>query len=130
MLDERLYKQRGYLWTFFFVIEDICGPSDAHLKPSDGGSAATQCEDSTLKPSLKTKPWGCLPRDFAFSTLIVILSKVFFSTELYYAMLTGIHSAIKMLNSRVCVIHQYLVAMQKGLSIYEMLHCFSLSLLR
>ncbi|KAK3122073.1 hypothetical protein QOZ80_8BG0664760 [Eleusine coracana subsp. coracana] len=46
----------------------------AHLKPSDGGSAATQLA----------------------------------------AHLTGIHSAIKMLNSRVRVIHQYLVAMQKG----------------
>ncbi|GJN15831.1 hypothetical protein PR202_gb02774 [Eleusine coracana subsp. coracana] len=49
----------------------------AHLKPSDGGSAATQLA----------------------------------------AHLTGIHSAIKMLNSRVRVIHQYLVAMQKGLYI-------------
>lgn len=47
----------------------------AHLKPSDGGSAATQLA----------------------------------------AHLTGIHSAIKMLNSRVRVIHQYLVSMQKGI---------------
>ncbi|KAG6514385.1 hypothetical protein ZIOFF_024738 [Zingiber officinale] len=46
----------------------------AHLKPSDGGSAATQLA----------------------------------------AHLTGIHSAIKMLNSRIRIIHQYLVAMQKG----------------
>ena len=46
----------------------------AHLKPSDGGSAATQLA----------------------------------------AHLTGIHSAIKMLNSRVRVIQQYLGAMQKG----------------
>ncbi|CAL9099330.1 unnamed protein product [Musa acuminata var. zebrina] len=46
----------------------------AHLKPSDGGSAATQLA----------------------------------------AHLTGIHSAIKMLNSRIRVVHQYLVAMQKG----------------
>ncbi|KAI4374842.1 hypothetical protein MLD38_012789 [Melastoma candidum] len=46
----------------------------AHLKPSDGGSAATQLA----------------------------------------AHLTGIHSAIKMLNSRVRVLHHYLVAMQKG----------------
>ncbi|KAJ3677592.1 hypothetical protein LUZ60_003316 [Juncus effusus] len=46
----------------------------AHLKPSDGGSAATQLA----------------------------------------AHLTGIHSAIKMLNSRVRVVHQYLEAMQKG----------------
>ncbi|KAJ4811123.1 hypothetical protein LUZ62_023689 [Rhynchospora pubera] len=46
----------------------------AHLKPSDGGSAATQLA----------------------------------------AHLTGIHSAIKMLNSRVRVLHQYLVAMQRG----------------
>ncbi|KAJ1702448.1 hypothetical protein LUZ63_002227 [Rhynchospora breviuscula] len=46
----------------------------AHLKPSDGGSAATQLS----------------------------------------AHLTGIHSAIKMLNSRVRVLHQYLVAMQRG----------------
>ncbi|KAK4753094.1 hypothetical protein SAY87_021892 [Trapa incisa] len=46
----------------------------AHLKPSDGGSAATQLA----------------------------------------AHLTGMHSAIKMLNSRVRVLHHYLVAMQKG----------------
>ncbi|KAG2238584.1 hypothetical protein Bca4012_023057 [Brassica carinata] len=46
----------------------------AHLKPSDGGSAATQLA----------------------------------------AHLTGIHSAIKMLNSRIRVLHQYLGAMQKG----------------
>ncbi|KAM7269760.1 hypothetical protein ACFE04_025257 [Oxalis oulophora] len=45
----------------------------AHLKPSDGGSAATQLA----------------------------------------AHLTGIHSAIKMLNSRIRVLHDYLVAMQK-----------------
>ncbi|XP_056164377.1 COP9 signalosome complex subunit 6a-like isoform X1 [Syzygium oleosum] len=46
----------------------------AHLKPSDGGTAATQLA----------------------------------------AHLTGIHSAIKMLNSRVRVLHHYLLAMQKG----------------
>ncbi|KAJ0593661.1 putative COP9 signalosome subunit 6, MPN domain-containing protein [Helianthus annuus] len=46
----------------------------AHLKPSDGGSAATQLA----------------------------------------AHLTGIHSAIKMLNSRIRVLHHYLNAMQKG----------------
>ncbi|KAI8008887.1 COP9 signalosome complex subunit 6a [Camellia lanceoleosa] len=46
----------------------------AHLKPSDGGSAATQLA----------------------------------------AHLTGIHSAIKMLNSRIRVLHHYLLAMQKG----------------
>ncbi|XP_057544137.1 COP9 signalosome complex subunit 6a-like [Amaranthus tricolor] len=46
----------------------------AHLKPADGGSAATQLA----------------------------------------AHLTGIHSAIKMLNSRVKVLLQYLLAMQKG----------------
>ncbi|XP_009120144.1 COP9 signalosome complex subunit 6a isoform X1 [Brassica rapa] len=46
----------------------------AHLKPSDGGSAATQLA----------------------------------------AHLTGIHSAIKMLNSRIRVLHQFLAAMQKG----------------
>ncbi|CAH8275281.1 unnamed protein product [Arabidopsis lyrata] len=46
----------------------------AHLKPSDGGSAATQLA----------------------------------------AHLTGIHSAIKMLNSRIRVLYQYIVAMQKG----------------
>ncbi|KAE8733502.1 COP9 signalosome complex subunit 6b [Hibiscus syriacus] len=46
----------------------------AHLKPSDGGSAATQLA----------------------------------------AHLTGIHSAIKMLNSRISVLHHYLVGMQKG----------------
>ncbi|KAI3940543.1 hypothetical protein MKW98_024950 [Papaver atlanticum] len=46
----------------------------AHLKPSDGGSAATQLA----------------------------------------AHLSGIHSAIKMLNSRIRVLNQYLVAMQKG----------------
>nr|KJB22199.1 hypothetical protein B456_004G034800 [Gossypium raimondii] len=31
------------------------------------------------------------------------------------AQLTGIHSAIKMLNSRIRVLHQYLVGMQKGI---------------
>lgn len=46
----------------------------AHLKPSDGGSAATQLA----------------------------------------AHLTGIHSAVKMLNSRIRVLHHYLVSMQKG----------------
>ncbi|XP_024011879.1 COP9 signalosome complex subunit 6a [Eutrema salsugineum] len=46
----------------------------AHLKPSDGGSAATQLA----------------------------------------AHLTGIHSAIKMLSSRIKVLSQYLAAMQKG----------------
>ncbi|KAM7252301.1 hypothetical protein ACFE04_024184 [Oxalis oulophora] len=46
----------------------------AHLKPSDGGSAATQLA----------------------------------------AHLTGIHSAIKMLNSRIRVLHHYLAAMHKG----------------
>jgi COP9 signalosome complex subunit 6 len=46
----------------------------AHLKPSDGGSAATQLA----------------------------------------AQLTGIHSAIKMLGSRIRVLHHYLQAMQKG----------------
>ncbi|GAB2301148.1 COP9 signalosome complex subunit 6a [Dionaea muscipula] len=46
----------------------------AHLKPADGGSAATQLA----------------------------------------AHLTGIHSAIKMLNSRIRVLLQYLLAMQKG----------------
>ncbi|KAL0916004.1 hypothetical protein M5K25_013480 [Dendrobium thyrsiflorum] len=46
----------------------------AHLKPSDGGSAATQLA----------------------------------------AHLTGIHSAIKMLNSRIRIVHQYLLAMQRG----------------
>ncbi|XP_060199006.1 COP9 signalosome complex subunit 6a-like [Lycium barbarum] len=46
----------------------------AHLKPSDGGSAATQLA----------------------------------------AHLTGTHSAIKMLNSRIRVLHHYLLAMQKG----------------
>ncbi|KAL3613984.1 hypothetical protein CASFOL_042058 [Castilleja foliolosa] len=45
----------------------------AHLKPSDGGSAATQLA----------------------------------------AHLTGTHSAIKMLNSRIRVLHHYLLAMQK-----------------
>ncbi|CAI0396967.1 unnamed protein product [Linum tenue] len=49
----------------------------AHLKPSDGGSAATQLA----------------------------------------AHLTSIHSAIKMLNSRIRVLHHYLVAMQKGIYI-------------
>ncbi|XP_010263068.1 PREDICTED: COP9 signalosome complex subunit 6a [Nelumbo nucifera] len=46
----------------------------AHLKPSDGGSAATQLA----------------------------------------AHLTGIHSAIKMLNSRIRVLHNYLLSMQRG----------------
>ncbi|XP_010252870.1 PREDICTED: COP9 signalosome complex subunit 6a-like [Nelumbo nucifera] len=46
----------------------------AHLKPSDGGSAATQLA----------------------------------------AHLTGIHSSIKMLNSRIRVLHNYLLTMQRG----------------
>lgn len=46
----------------------------AHLKPSDGGSAATQLA----------------------------------------AHLTGVHSAIKMLNSRIRVLHNYLVGMERG----------------
>ncbi|KAG9448886.1 hypothetical protein H6P81_008851 [Aristolochia fimbriata] len=46
----------------------------AHLKPSDGGSAATQLA----------------------------------------AHLTGTYSAIKMLNSRVRILHQYLLSMQRG----------------
>ncbi|XP_038897789.1 COP9 signalosome complex subunit 6a-like [Benincasa hispida] len=46
----------------------------AHLKPSDGGSAATQLA----------------------------------------AHLAGIHSAIKMLNSRIRILHSYLLAMQNG----------------
>ncbi|XP_020083308.1 COP9 signalosome complex subunit 6a [Ananas comosus] len=46
----------------------------AHLKPSDGGSAATQLA----------------------------------------AHLTSIHSAIKMLNSRIKIVHQHLLAMQRG----------------
>jgi hypothetical protein len=51
----------------------------AHLKPSDGGSAATQCKHSTLKPSLKTNLWvsGCLPRGFAFSTNSHIIRGIF-----------------------------------------------------
>ncbi|KAJ0266971.1 COP9 signalosome complex subunit 6a [Hirschfeldia incana] len=53
----------------------------AHLKPSDGGSAATQLA----------------------------------------AHLTGIHSAIKMLNSRIRVLHQYLAAMQKVSSLLRRL---------
>ncbi|CAI0396965.1 unnamed protein product [Linum tenue] len=57
----------------------------AHLKPSDGGSAATQCK--FLCPLA--------------------------------AHLTSIHSAIKMLNSRIRVLHHYLVAMQKGEIPYE-----------
>ncbi|KAJ8620308.1 hypothetical protein MRB53_028837 [Persea americana] len=51
----------------------------AHLKPSDGGSAATQLA----------------------------------------AHLTGIHSAIKMLNSRIRILHHYLLAMQRGDIPYE-----------
>ncbi|CAH2069769.1 unnamed protein product [Thlaspi arvense] len=55
----------------------------AHLKPSDGGSAATQCEP-------------------------------YVSHTYLAAHLTGIHTAIKMLNSRIRVLYQYLAAMQKG----------------
>jgi COP9 signalosome complex subunit 6 len=53
----------------------------AHIKPSDGSSAATQLA----------------------------------------AHLTGMHSAIKMLNSRIRVLHDHLVSIQKGM-------CFTLSL--
>ncbi|CAN1146487.1 COP9 signalosome complex subunit 6a [Linum perenne] len=52
----------------------------AHLKPSDGGSAATQCKSHC--------PLA--------------------------AHLTSLHSAIKMLNSRIRVVHHYLGAMEKG----------------
>eukprot|EP00249_Psilotum_nudum_P013428 c24330_g1_i1 orf=506-1411(-) len=51
----------------------------AHIKPSDGGSAATQLA----------------------------------------AHLTGIHSAIKMLNSRIKVLHHFLVSVQNGEVPYE-----------
>ncbi|XWS51636.1 hypothetical protein CRYUN_Cryun11dG0000700 [Craigia yunnanensis] len=63
----------------------------AHLKPSDGGSAATQC-----------KP-------VCFFSLFLG-----FSVKSVAAHLTGIHSAIKMLNSRIRVLHHSLVGMQKG----------------
>ncbi|KAK8497649.1 hypothetical protein V6N12_042837 [Hibiscus sabdariffa] len=74
---------RLFLFFFFFwggggiktvEAERISVDHVAHLKPSDGGSAATQLA----------------------------------------AHLTGIHSAIKMLNSRIRVLHHYLVGMQKG----------------
>ncbi|KAJ4829301.1 COP9 signalosome complex subunit 6a [Turnera subulata] len=65
----------------------------AHLKPSDGGSAATQCK--SLSP---------FTSDFSSINSIYLLA----------AHLTGMHSAIKMLNSRIKVLHHYLVLMQKG----------------
>ena len=47
----------------------------AHLKPSDGGSAATQCKDSSFKP-LKAKPEGC-PSPWS-SVFLTMLPKVIF----------------------------------------------------
>ena len=42
----------------------------AHLKPSDGGSAATQCKDYTLKASHQTKPWGVASLWLCFLNII------------------------------------------------------------
>lgn len=80
----------------------------AHLKPSDGGSAATQCESSLFLPPHQHHMlivWNKVMFIFGFTTL-----------NLYTvaAHLTGTHSAIKMLNSRIRVLHHYLLAMQKG----------------
>ncbi|RVW60742.1 COP9 signalosome complex subunit 6b [Vitis vinifera] len=72
----RKYDENGLQQTV--EAERISVDHVAHLKPSDGGSAATQLA----------------------------------------AHLTGIHSAIKMLNSRIRVLHHYLLAMQKGVCLF------------
>ena len=84
----------------------------AHLKPSDGGSAATQCEPITYLSNLNV-------------SLILFFRRISFKgwTDqivfcLVVAQLTGIHSAIKMLGSRIRVLHHYLQAMQKGMCVY------------
>ncbi|CAF2028475.1 unnamed protein product [Brassica napus] len=71
----------------------------AHLKPSDGGSAATQC-----KPFILIIIFLHIPVELMLIPRCCAVA----------AHLTGIHSAIKMLNSRIRVLFQYLVAMQKG----------------
>lgn len=72
----------------------------AHLKPSDGGSAATQC-----KPFILIIIFLHIPVELMLIPRCCAVA----------AHLTGIHSAIKMLNSRIRVLFQYLVAMQKGI---------------
>uniref|UniRef100_A0A165Y8J4 COP9 signalosome complex subunit 6 n=1 Tax=Daucus carota subsp. sativus TaxID=79200 RepID=A0A165Y8J4_DAUCS len=62
----------------------------AHLKPSDGGSAATQCNPPLL----------------IIVECLIAASFVRDKTPMY--------SAIKMLNSRIRVLHHYLLAMEKG----------------
>ncbi|KAH9804595.1 COP9 signalosome complex subunit 6a [Citrus sinensis] len=74
LLNPSINPAQKDLPVTIFESERISVDHVAHLKPSDGGSAATQLA----------------------------------------AHLTGIHSAIKMLNSRIRVLHHYLVAMQKG----------------
>ncbi|CAN4102534.1 unnamed protein product [Withania somnifera] len=72
-IPQLIFVQASYQ-TETVEAERISVDHVAHLKPSDGGSAATQLA----------------------------------------AHLTGIHSAIKMLNSRIKVLHHYLLATQKG----------------
>ncbi|MBA0602863.1 hypothetical protein Gorai_003029 [Gossypium raimondii] len=45
---------------------------------------------------------------------LMVTSILFCACDAVAAHLTGIHSAIKMLNSRIRVLHHYLVGMQKG----------------
>ncbi|OIW17386.1 hypothetical protein TanjilG_22498 [Lupinus angustifolius] len=77
----------------------------AHLKPSDGGSAATQ---------LAAHLTGIHSAIKMLHSRIKVLHHYLLAMQKVAAHLTGIHSAIKMLHSRIKVLHHYLLAMQKG----------------
>ncbi|CAM6034705.1 unnamed protein product [Sphagnum compactum] len=87
----------------------------AHIKPSDGSSAATQFLRVTE-----------LLR-FQIRDLLTELSCLLLMGELcgppggnaVAAHLTGMHSAIKMLNSRIRILHHHLVSIQKGEAPYD-----------
>lgn len=93
----------------------------AHLKPSDGGSAATQCIILLYFDLLKSDDYVLFHFVLEFlEKTLCCLSHTWFMT-IVAAHLTGIHSAIKMLNCRIRILHQYLLAMQKGDCIW---YCF------
>jgi hypothetical protein len=75
----------------------------AHIKPSDGSSTATQCKIEVLVLIVQ------VPNLFLF----MLTWGSSFATVA--AHLTTIHSAVKMLNSRMRVLHHYLVSIQKGI---------------
>ncbi|KAH9804594.1 COP9 signalosome complex subunit 6a [Citrus sinensis] len=97
LLNPSINPAQKDLPVTIFESERISVDHVAHLKPSDGGSAATQCQ----------YPLPSVVVFFNFSDMN-------FALTCLAAHLTGIHSAIKMLNSRIRVLHHYLVAMQKG----------------